>query len=68
MKILVVYDSQRGNTEQIARAIGGAFAPPDDAKVLRAGDVVTADLQSLDLLVVGAPTQAAGRPSRSSGF
>jgi flavodoxin I len=55
MKVLVVYDSVYGNTEKIARAIGGALS--GDVKVLRAGDVSPADLESLDLLIAGAPTQ-----------
>lgn len=55
MKALVVYDSVFGNTEKIARAIGGAV--DGDVKVIRADGVNPADLESLDLLVVGAPTQ-----------
>jgi flavodoxin len=60
MKILVVYDSVYGNTEQIARAIGGAIT--GDVRVLRADDASPADLAAVDLLVVGAPTQG-GRPT-----
>jgi flavodoxin len=60
MKTLVVYDSVYGNTEQIARAIGGAMA--GDVKVLRAGEVNPAELEGLNLLIVGAPTQG-GRPT-----
>ena len=55
MKVLIVYDSAYGNTEKIARAIGGAIA--GEVKVLRPGEVNPPDLQSLDLLIVGAPTQ-----------
>ena len=55
MKALVVYDSVYGNTEKIARAIGGAIA--GEVKVLRPGEVNSSDLASLDLLVVGSPTQ-----------
>jgi flavodoxin len=55
MKALVVYDSVYGNTEKIARAIGGAIA--GEAKVLRPGEVNPSDLASLDLLIVGSPTQ-----------
>jgi flavodoxin I len=60
MKVLVVYDSVYGNTEQIARAIGGAIA--GDVRVIRAGDASPADLEGIDLLIAGAPTQG-GRPS-----
>ena len=55
MKAVVVYDSVYGNTEKIARAIGGALS--GDVKVVAAGKAGPADLQSLDLLIVGAPTQ-----------
>lgn len=62
MKILVVYDSVYGNTEQIARAIGEAFT--DDVRVLHAGQVETSELQGIDLLIAGAPTQG-GRPTQA---
>lgn len=55
MKALIVYDSVYGNTEKIARAIRSAIA--GEVKVLRAGEVNTADLKSVDLLIVGSPTQ-----------
>jgi flavodoxin len=58
MKTLIVYDSEYGNTKQIAEAI---------ADVLRQHGSVTAkhvdlfhhdDLRDIDVLVVGCPTQA----------
>ena len=55
MKVLIVYDSVYGNTEKIARAIGGAIT--GDVKVLRAGEVNRAELEPIDLLIVGSPTQ-----------
>lgn len=60
MKILVVSDSVYGNTEKIARAIGEAIT--GDVKVMRAGETEPAELEGVDLLIVGAPTQA-GRPT-----
>jgi len=60
MKAMVVYDSLYGNTEKLARAIGGAIG--DEARVVRAGDVSLSELESVDLLVVGSPTQG-GRPT-----
>lgn len=60
MKILVVYDSVYGNTEQIAQAIGGAV--PNDVKILHAKEVEPSELQDIDLLIAGAPTQG-GRPT-----
>jgi flavodoxin I len=60
MKVLVVYDSTYGNTEQIARAIGGAIT--EDVKVIHARETEPAELLGIDLLIVGAPTQG-GRPT-----
>ena len=60
MKTLVVYDSVYGNTEQIARAIGGAIT--GDVKVVHAGEVNPSELEGVDLLIAGAPTQR-GRPT-----
>ena len=52
MKAVVVYDSTHGNTAKIAQAIG----KPLGAQVLRVDEVNPADLNGLDLLVVGSPT------------
>ena len=59
MKVLVVYDSTFGKTEQIATAIGGAIA--GDVKVLHAGEINPAELNLLNLFVVGSPTHF-GKP------
>ena len=59
MKVLVVYDSAYGNTEKIARAIGGAIT--GEVKVLRAGEANPSELGSPDFLIVGSPTLG-GRP------
>ena len=59
MKALIVYDSTYGNTEKIARSIGGAIT--GDVKILRTGEVNPSDLESIDLLIVGSPTYG-GRP------
>jgi flavodoxin I len=55
MRALVVYDSVFGNTEEIAKAIGGAIE--GEVRVLRAGEVEPLELENISLLVVGAPTQ-----------
>ena len=60
MKVLVVYDSLYGHTAKIAKAIGGAIT--GEIKLLPASEVGPSDLEALDLLIAGAPTQAA-RPS-----
>ena len=56
MKILVVYDSTYGNTEQIAHAIGNALKKKNDVRVLKAHDADIDHLKELDLLIVGSPT------------
>jgi len=55
MKALIVYDSVYGNTEEIARAIGDTIT--GEVRVLRAGEANPPDLEAIDLIVVGAPTQ-----------
>jgi flavodoxin len=57
MKALIVYDSVYGNTEKIARAIAGALTPSGEVKVLCPSEVNPSELESVDLLVVGSPTQ-----------
>lgn len=59
MKALVVYDSQWGNTEKVARAIGEALGSEPEVRVVRSGQATPDDLTGspLDLLVVGSPTQ-----------
>ena len=54
MKALVVYDSMYGNTEEIAKAIGGAIT--GEVKVIRVSEANPSELESIDLLIVGSPT------------
>src|SRR5574341_668167 len=60
MKVLIVYDSVYGNTEKIAKAIGGAIT--GEVKVLRVNEANPSKLKTIDLLIVGSPTQG-GRPT-----
>jgi len=62
MRALIVYDSVYGNTEKIARAVAGALTPSGEVKLLRAGEVNPSQFESIDLLIVGPPTQG-GRPT-----
>jgi len=55
MQTLIVYDSQFGNTEKIARAIGEAIG--EETKVVHANDADPAVMATVDLLIIGAPTQ-----------
>jgi flavodoxin len=63
MKALVIYDSLYGNTEKIAKAIGSAIT--GEVKVLPVGQANPAELKSLDLLIVGSPTQG-GRATKAT--
>lgn len=62
MKALVVYDSLYGNTEKIAQAVGSAIT--GDIKLLRPVKTDPSELEGIDLLIVGSPTQG-GRPTRA---
>ena len=62
MKALIIYDSVYGNTEKIARAMAEAITPPDEVKVLQAGEANPSELASITLLIVGSPTHG-GRPT-----
>lgn len=62
MKALIVYDSVYGNTELVAKAIAGTVAPAAEVKMLKVGGAGPSDLASIDILIVGSPTQG-GRPT-----
>ncbi|BFN38084.1 flavodoxin family protein [Fidelibacter multiformis] len=57
MKILIVYDSFFGNTEQIALAIGKGFEGMGEVQVKRPGNVEEKDYKGIDFLFVGSPTR-----------
>ena len=57
MKILIIYDSQYGNTEQIAKAIAGGLGTAGDLRLLKVGETSPADVTDVNLLIVGSPTQ-----------
>ena len=60
MKVFIVYDSVYGNTEKIANAIGSAIT--GDVEVLHVSKVNLSELKTIDLLIIGSPTQG-GRPT-----
>lgn len=62
MTTLVIYDTRFGNTEKVARAIGNAIT--DEVKVLHVREANPAELDSVDLLIVGSPTWG-GRPTNA---
>lgn len=61
MKALVIYDSQYGNTAQIAQAIAdglkSAVTDAIEVDLRRIGDALPEQLAGLDVLIVGSPTQ-----------
>lgn len=57
MKATVVFDSQFGNTEQVARAIGEALGGSAEVEILHVTEATPERLAAADLLVVGSPTQ-----------
>jgi flavodoxin len=58
MNAIVVFDSLRGNTERVARAIGQALELSGEVRVYRANDLPPG--ATADLWVVGGPTQNHG--------
>ncbi len=63
MRALIVFDSVYNNTEKIARAIGAAL-PPEAVKVVKADAFKRSDLDDINLLIVGSPTQG-GRATQN---
>jgi len=64
LKFLIVYDSNFGNTEKVAGAIGEAVTPLGEVKVFRVSKVNPSELASIDFLIVGSPTHA-GRATKA---
>lgn len=63
MNALVVYDSQYGNTERIAQAIVEALLGVGEARAIRVGAMLSDNLQGVDMLILGSPTQG-WRPTK----
>ena len=61
MDVLIVYGSQFGNTERIARTMAAALEPRHRVKVVGARDARALAGDPVNLLIVGAPTQMFGR-------
>lgn len=57
MKSLVIYDSQYGNTERIARTITEMLRALGQAQAIRVDPAHEVSLQGVDLLILGSPTQ-----------
>jgi flavodoxin len=57
MKVLIIYDSIFGNTEQIALAIGNVLGSQKDVEILHVSNVKPQQLTGMKLLIVGSPTR-----------
>lgn len=62
MKVLVVYDTLFGNTEQLTQTIGSALSSLKEVEVVRVSKLNPKQLTGLKLLIVGSPTHG-GRPT-----
>ena len=57
MNILIIYDSQYGNTKKVAGAISEGFPITSKVKVAGIEEITLKDLENINLLIVGSPTQ-----------
>jgi flavodoxin len=60
MNALIIYDTAFGNTQHIAQAIAEALAVYGSVQLVRADKAGALDLDGLELLLVGGPTQRHG--------
>lgn len=60
MNTLVVYETQFGNTRELAEAIGKAFEGAGPVRVVSIDRFEPAFIAGVDLVLVGGPTQAHG--------
>jgi flavodoxin len=63
MRTLIVYQSEYGNTESLARAMGEALSEHGEVRVTPVGETSGLGHHDVDLLIVGAPTQRHGLPA-----
>jgi flavodoxin len=64
MRSLVIYDSEFGNTAQIAQVIADALAPQGEVEIQKVDQITLEQVKGVDLLIVGSPTQAF-RPTKA---
>jgi flavodoxin len=68
MRTLVVKDSQLGNTAQVAKAIGEVLSSNTQVEVLQVNDVGPGNLEGIELLIVGSPTQRFSPTTGTTSF
>jgi len=60
MQTLIIYDSEYGNTQQIAQAIADALKAYSSVQLMTVAEACPPSLQGVDLLLIGGPTQIHG--------
>ncbi len=68
MESLVVYDSKFGNTKKLAEAIADGLRCVGSVRLMGLDKLSPNDLGTVDLLVVGGPTQVHGMSARIRQF
>jgi flavodoxin len=68
MRVLVVYDTVHGNTQQVAEAIAEGLRTAGDVAVKKMQEAGPDDVGATDLLVVGSPTHAWNMSSATKQF
>jgi len=68
MESLVVYDSKFGNTKKLAEAIADGLRCVGSVRLLGLDKLPPKDVGTVDLLVIGGPTQAHGMTARIRQF
>ena len=68
MQAVVIYDSQFGNTERIAKTIAQGLEEQASVAVLPVSDALEQAPERPDMLLVGGPTQRHGMSSPLSAF
>lgn len=63
MKTLVIYASAYGNTAKIANAVCMSLSEYGESAVKQVDEFVKRDMDDLDILVIGSPTQG-GKPTK----
>ena len=57
MKVLILFESFFGNTEKVARAVGGVLAGAAEVTVVRVNDARLEQLKGIDFLLIASPTR-----------
>ncbi len=68
MNTLVLYESQFGNTRQIAKVIGAELEAHGPVRVMPISDYHPLTLQGVDMVIVGGPTQVHGMAGEMRKF